>query len=72
MSGAGIGMGDYGQPTTTNPTGPATGLFRVWRGGAWNNTAGGARCAHRYYGPWYPFNAVLDPLGIRCVRGFSF
>jgi len=57
----------YGQPTNTNPTGPASGTNRVFRGGAWNDEAYIARCAFRY--------AVVNPIfssnliGFRCVRG---
>jgi formylglycine-generating enzyme len=56
----------YGQPTSTNSTGPATGSFRVLRGGSWNFSAYYARCAARLY---------QDPsmgsynIGFRCVRG---
>jgi formylglycine-generating enzyme len=57
----------YGQPTITNPTGPATGSIRVWRGGDWDNDAFSARCANRYAD-----NRGSDyySLGFRCVRGF--
>ena len=57
----------YGQPTTTNPTGPAFGSYRVLRGGDWNSVAYYARCADRYNS--YPYIANLN-YGIRCVRGF--
>jgi formylglycine-generating enzyme required for sulfatase activity len=56
----------YGQPTTTNPTGPASGSNRVLRGGDWESYAFVARCA---------FRVNLSPLttsssfGFRCVRG---
>jgi formylglycine-generating enzyme required for sulfatase activity len=56
----------YGQPTTTNPTGPPSGDFRVFRGGDWGDPAFQARCATR---------AGADPLvennviGFRCVTG---
>jgi len=56
----------YAQPTTTNPTGPATGSNRVLRGGYWNDLAYNSRCASRYnFNPW--FN--VDSFGFRCVRG---
>jgi len=56
----------YGQPTGTNPTGPASGTTRVLRGGSWYGIAGYARCADRYgYNP--NFTSYMD--GFRCVRG---
>jgi formylglycine-generating enzyme required for sulfatase activity len=62
----------YGQPTTTNPTGPTSSPYgyRVLRGGNWNWTADGARCASRGGNPpsyvsKYP--GFVD--GFRCVRG---
>jgi formylglycine-generating enzyme required for sulfatase activity len=57
----------YGQPSTNNPTGAATG-YRVWRGSSWISYAISARCAQR--------NWTDDPLdadvylGFRCVRGY--
>jgi formylglycine-generating enzyme required for sulfatase activity len=60
----------YGQPTTTNPTGPASGSDRVLRGGSWDGTAVDARCANRLSG--YDVSSdgsyFLDS-GFRCVRG---
>ena len=58
----------YGQPTTTNPTGPATGIYRVMRGGNWLNHADVARCAFRFNNV-YP-NEIIVGVGFRCVRGF--
>ncbi len=56
----------YGQPTTTNPTGPSTGSGRVLRGGYWFDYAVVARCAGRDYDvPYYGGYEV----GFRCVRG---
>ncbi len=56
----------YGQPTNTNPTGPATGSYRVLRGGSWFNYANVARCASRFYvSPSHGYSS----LGFRCVRG---
>ncbi len=56
----------YGQPTNTNPTGPATGDYHLTRGGNWNHEPNLLRCANRVF--------VLTPLaydyiGFRCVRG---
>ena len=58
----------YGNPTTTNPTGPTTGNNRVLRGGDWGFDAGhGSRCAIRIAGLSEP--AVPEDIGFRCVRG---
>jgi formylglycine-generating enzyme required for sulfatase activity len=60
----------YGQPTNTNPTGPATGGNRVIRGGSWDSSAYFTRCAARN-----SVTIVAEPaaaysdLGFRCVRG---
>ncbi len=56
----------YGQPTTTNPTGPASGSHRVLRGGDWNDFAYVARCAYRYAD--VPIDDLIN-FGFRCVRG---
>jgi sulfatase modifying factor 1 len=57
----------YGQPTTTNPTGPAGPLSnRVLRGGAWLIVAINSKCAFRYYNS--PNNTSYY-FGFRCVRG---
>ena len=56
----------YGQPTTTNPTGPATGGERVLRCGDWETEAIFARCASRGY--LWP-DGAFSYIGFRCVRG---
>jgi formylglycine-generating enzyme len=57
----------YGQPTTTNPTGLASGSNRVLRGGYWFYLASFARCANRYFdSPDVDFGSFV---GFRCVRG---
>ena len=56
----------YGQPSNTNPTGPATGSYRVLRGGSWYYNAGYARCADRSND--IPSDADVV-IGFRCVRG---
>ncbi len=48
-----------------DPLGAASGLYRVYRGGCWNNTASSCRSAHRYsFVPSYRYNDV----GFRLVR----
>ncbi len=58
----------YGQPTTTNPTGPASSSegWRVLRGGDWFDTANYARCGGREYET--PGQPSIN-FGFRCVRG---
>lgn len=56
----------YGQPTPSNPTGPATGNGNVLRGGYWNAPAPFARCANRYNE--MPATASID-VGFRTVIG---
>ena len=57
----------YGQPTPTNPTGPAGPLSsRVNRGGDCRTYADQAQCAFRAYSS--PSN-VSSVVGFRCVRG---
>jgi formylglycine-generating enzyme required for sulfatase activity len=56
----------YGQPSSTNPTGPMFVGFRVLRGGEWFEGASYARSANRYsQGP----GAVGVSFGFRCVKG---
>jgi formylglycine-generating enzyme len=60
----------YGQPTTSNPTGPATGSYRVLRGGSWTSSASIARCAYRYSNPGTIPSIATDEIGFRCAKGF--
>jgi formylglycine-generating enzyme required for sulfatase activity len=57
----------YGQPTTANPTGPASGSDRVLRGGSWYDGASDARCADRF--SFTPSVGNYNIFGFRCVRG---
>ena len=57
----------YGQPSTNNPTGPATG-FRTLRGSCWISYANAGRCANR---EWTDNPLDADVFGgLRCVRGY--
>ncbi|MBR4170397.1 MAG: formylglycine-generating enzyme family protein, partial [Kiritimatiellae bacterium] len=42
--------GDYPTGNGTDPTGPASGSYRVLRGGCWGSDARGCRSALRYWG----------------------
>ena len=58
--------GDYPGDGAVNPTGPATGVWRIMRGGAWNNHGAHCRAAVRSYAPddrYYHvgFRPVLAP-----------
>jgi formylglycine-generating enzyme required for sulfatase activity/pimeloyl-ACP methyl ester carboxylesterase len=54
----------YSVSPSENPTGPATGTFRVLRGGGWDGNAGSLRAASRAdYDPGFLFGSV----GFRCV-----
>ncbi len=58
----------YGTPypsgTVSNPTGPATGSYRVERGGSWYNDDDDCRTANRSYN--YPFYRNFS-IGFRCA-----
>ena len=43
--------GTYPTTASTNPTGPTTGSYRVFRGGGWGGRAWSCRSAQRYYRP---------------------
>jgi len=47
-------FGSYTSDAQDNPTGPATGTYRIFRGGHWGNNASSCRVAYRYsYYPYY-------------------
>jgi formylglycine-generating enzyme required for sulfatase activity len=58
----------YGIPYAggSDPRGPASGIYRVLRGGGWSGGAYGSRCALRGYN--YPSGAG-NVIGFRCARG---
>jgi formylglycine-generating enzyme len=56
----------YGQPTTNNPTGPATGSGRTLRGGDWGSPGVANKCAQRSSESGYPSDYYI---GFRCVKG---
>ena len=39
----------YSKSPNSNPKGPTSGTYRVWRGGSWNDEASYYRVANRYY-----------------------
>ncbi len=55
----------YKQSAATDPQGPSTGSYRVFRGGGWNINAVGCRSAIRN---WYAPGSRDDDLGFRLVR----
>ena|GEM_PF-835529 len=57
--------GDYSSASVTDPKGPSSGSFRVYRGGSWYSNARNLRSAYRsYYSPDYRD----DYLGFRLAR----
>jgi formylglycine-generating enzyme required for sulfatase activity len=64
----------YGQPTTNNPTGPASPpggqTYRVYRGGSWGDVALSLRCASRNYNGSFGPSGADYYYGFRCVMGF--
>lgn len=56
----------YGLPSSTDPTGSETGIYRVLRGGGWDYFAAAAACACRSYDD--P-SVIFNDYGFRCVRG---
>ncbi|MDR0575960.1 MAG: formylglycine-generating enzyme family protein [Candidatus Accumulibacter sp.] len=57
--------GDYGAGERTDPAGPATGTYRVNRGGGWNDFPKHIRSAYRAAAP--PANGVFN-VGFRLAR----
>ncbi len=55
----------YRHSPQNNPQGPASGKYRVLRGGSWLNLAGNCRVANRY---WYVPDFTYLTIGFRVVR----
>jgi formylglycine-generating enzyme required for sulfatase activity len=60
--------GAYTSGAATNPAGPRSGLFRVRRGGSWNDDPDNLRVSVRNYSP-PDFGG--NSFGVRCVRDLS-
>lgn len=58
----------YANSPETNPTGPETGDFKVFRGGSYNHGAGNVRTTYRY--PKLPVLTYVST-GFRCARSIS-
>jgi formylglycine-generating enzyme required for sulfatase activity len=59
--------GPYAAGAATNPTGPATGMYRVIRGGSWGvNQAAWVRAANR---DGHDVTNGNQNVGFRCARG---
>ncbi len=57
--------GDYPMGGQTNPQGPSSGSYRVWRGGGFNSVDSSCSVSHRFYSP---ANYPLYNLGFRICR----
>ena len=57
--------GPYSSGSVTNPTGPATGSYRLWRGGGWSYFSYNCRASQRYDGA--PGD-IYGGIGFRVVR----
>ena len=57
--------GPYTSGSVTNPTGPATGSYRLLRGGSWGDSSYGCRASRRYYDP--P-GGIIYSEGFRAAR----
>lgn len=58
----------YKDAPERNPTGPATGLYRVLRGGSWFDKPDFMTCAHR---SWARAGERSPNVGFRCAKGFG-
>ena len=56
---------EYPSGKVLDPVGPASGSYRVYRGGCWRSNICGARSAARYGNP---ARGRYEPIGLRCAR----
>jgi formylglycine-generating enzyme required for sulfatase activity len=56
----------YRNPPTTNPLGPDSGQYRVWRGGSWANTS--TEWIYTYFRTGNLPTDISSGLGFRCAR----
>ncbi len=55
----------YSSSPTNDPTGPDSGIYKIFRGGSWNQSSSSLRVSHRIaWGPTTRFNEA----GFRCAR----
>ncbi|MBN1982316.1 MAG: formylglycine-generating enzyme family protein [Chitinivibrionales bacterium] len=58
------GQNYYDQSPAADPTGPQNGVYKILRGGSWENDGSSLRCANRIgYNPY----VRLKTIGLRCV-----
>lgn len=58
----------YKNSENRNPTGPATGSYKIIRGASWNRSGEYLRATYR---TWYPPACAFDFLGFRCAKDVS-
>ncbi len=61
-----FGVDYYSHPPASNPLGPASGQYRVWRGGSWANTS--TESLRTYYRTGNLPTDYSAGLGFRCAR----
>jgi formylglycine-generating enzyme len=59
---------NYPYTTQFDPTGPATGIWRIFRGGSWRTTAERVTCGQRYIS--FPPENAFDDIGLRVARSY--
>jgi formylglycine-generating enzyme len=58
--------GNYPYGLVFDPKGPATGTWRIFRGGSWRTTAERVTCGSRYLS--FPTTSAFDDIGFRVAR----